>query len=304
VALNVAPAVAADGTIYSAAVSHFSPISAFLVAANRDLTPKWAASLSELFHDGCGVPESEGGQLPPNGQPNGCSVGAAYGVDPVNNQPGSGFILDSSSASPVVAPDGSVIMGTWSDYNYAQGHLVHFSASGHFLEAYPFGWDITPAIHHDDCDADYSIVLKDNHYGNTGSYCFDPVVCPPDRTGTNPAYPEAYFITQLDRHLKVQWQFQSTNTESCTRNPDGTVSCVSDHPHGFEWCVNAPVIDGDGVVYANSEDGNLYTIEQGGTLKGHIFQQLALGAAYTPTSLGQDGKIYSQNDGHLFVVGR
>ena len=33
-------------------------------------------------------------------------------------------------------------------------------------------------------------------------------------------------------------------------------------------------------------------------------QQLALGAAYTPTSLGPDGKVYSQNAGHLFVMGR
>jgi hypothetical protein len=36
----------------------------------------------------------------------------------------------------------------------------------------------------------------------------------------------------------------------------------------------------------------------------HIFQQLALGAAYTPASLDGNGRIYSQNDGHLFVVGR
>jgi hypothetical protein len=35
-----------------------------------------------------------------------------------------------------------------------------------------------------------------------------------------------------------------------------------------------------------------------------IFQQLALGAAYTPASIGVDGKIYSQTDGHLFVVGQ
>ncbi len=68
--------------------------------------------------------------------------------------------------------------------------------------------------------------------------------------------------------------------------------------------MNAPVIDANGVVYANSEDGNLYAIAQGGTLKQQIFQQLAIGAAYTPASLGPDGKIYTQNDGHLFVVGR
>ena len=80
--------------------------------------------------------------------------------------------------------------------------------------------------------------------------------------------------------------------------------CVSDHPDGFEWCVNAPLVDGNGTVYANSEGGNLYAIGQGGVLEEKIFQQLAIGAAYTPASLGGDGKIYTQNNGHLFVVGQ
>jgi hypothetical protein len=30
---------------------------------------------------------------------------------------------------------------------------------------------------------------------------------------------------------------------------------------------------------------------------------LAIGAAYTPLSIGSDGKIYTQNDGELFVAG-
>jgi hypothetical protein len=34
-----------------------------------------------------------------------------------------------------------------------------------------------------------------------------------------------------------------------------------------------------------------------------LFLQLALGAAYTPLSIGSDGKIYAQNAGHLFVLG-
>jgi len=34
-----------------------------------------------------------------------------------------------------------------------------------------------------------------------------------------------------------------------------------------------------------------------------MFLQLALGAAYTPLTIGVDGKIYTQNEGHLFVVG-
>jgi outer membrane protein assembly factor BamB len=147
-------------------------------------------------------------------------------------------------------------------------------------------------------------VIKDNHYSEVGSYCSVEAFCPADRNASNPASPEEFFITQLNPTLGVEWKFKNVNTESCSRNPDGSITCVSDHPNSFEWCVNALAIDSRGVVYVNSEDGNLYTINQGGTLRQKIFQQLALGAAYTPASLGSDGKIYSQNAGRLFVVGQ
>jgi outer membrane protein assembly factor BamB len=144
--------------------------------------------------------------------------------------------------------------------------------------------------------------IKNNHYTGLGSYCNVASVWPTDRTSTDPASPEEFFVTQLSPNLTIEWSFKNTNTQSCTRNTNGSISCVADHPNSFEWCVNAPVVDHTGIVYANSEDGNLYAIRQGGTLKQRLFQQLALGAAYTPTSLGSDGKIYSQNAGHLFVV--
>ncbi|HJZ97657.1 MAG TPA: hypothetical protein VKE70_14205, partial [Candidatus Solibacter sp.] len=65
-------------------------------------------------------------------------------------------------------------------------------------------------------------------------------------------------------------------------------------------------------VYVESEDGNAYVIPPGHTgvfdmtAPGvqRLFLQLALGAAYTPLSIGNDGKIYTQNAGHLFVLGQ
>lgn len=114
-----------------------------------------------------------------------------------------------------------------------------------------------------------------------------------DRATPRPAGP--YYITQLDTNLNVEWQFQNTTIDA-------------NHPNGYEWCVNAPAIDSNGVVYANSEDGNVYAIAQGNsgvstTPKQKMFLKLALGAAYTPLSVGSDGKLYMQNDGHLLVVG-
>ncbi len=299
--MNVGPAVAADGSIYSVARVHFISRYGFLVALHPDLSRKWVASLRDRFNDGCGVPVSAGGWMPPNGAPGGCRAGAPIGVDPATNRPAAGQVNDSASPTPTVAPDGSVLYGAYTRYNYAQGHLMHFDANGNYLGAFGFGWDFTPAIYSH--DGTWSVVVKNNHYG-VGSYCANDTFCPADRTATNPDSPEEYFVSQVSSSLKLEWSLKSTNTQRCVRHADGTVSCVSDHPAGFEWCVNAPAIDGNGVVYANSEDGNLYAIGQGGVLKQQIFQQQAVGAAYTPASLGGDGKIYSQNNGHLFVVGK
>jgi hypothetical protein len=293
--INVAPAIGADGTIYTIARNHFVTRYGYLIAVNSNLTPKWTASMHGVLNDGCNV------QIPPNGTPGGCSVGATTGVAPDTNSLPSGRILDDSSSSPVVAPDGSIFYGSYTRYNYAQGHMLRYSSTGQFLDSYIFGWDDTPAIRSH--GGTYSIVTKDNHYGGVGSYCNDDTVCPPDRNASNPSYPEQYFVTSLTPTLNVEWQYQNTNTLSCTRQPNGTVTCVSDHPSGFEWCVNAPAIDSNGITYANSEDGNLFAINPNGTLKQKIFQQLAIGAAYTPASIGGDGKLYSQNDGHLYVVG-
>ena len=67
--------------------------------------------------------------------------------------------------------------------------------------------------------------------------------------------------------------------------------------------MNAPAVDVNGTVFANSEDGNLYELDRNGNLVNQVFTNLAVGAAYTPLSIGPDGKIYTQNNGHLFVVG-
>jgi hypothetical protein len=293
--INVAPAIAPDGTIYTVSRGHFVSRYNYLIAVNPNLTPKWKASLRGHLNDGCGV-------LLPIGGPGGCRVGAHLGVDPGTNEPGPGRVLDDGTSSPTIAPDGSVIFGTYTRYNWAQGHLMKFSSTGQFQGAYEFGWDITPGIYSH--AGTYSIVTKDNHYGeDVGSYCEVEAFCPGDRTATHPNYPEAYFITQLSPTMTVEWKWQNTNSLACTRDASGNVTCVDDHPHGFEWCVNGMAIDSNGVVYNNSEDGNMYAIAQGGILRDKIFQQLAVGAAYTPASIGGDGRIYSQNAGHLFVVG-
>lgn len=326
VGVNVAPAVAPDGTIYTVSRAHFNSRYSYVVAVNPELTLKWAASLRGHLNDGCGFTVPIATVPVPANPPfdlasfkGKCRFGTSVGVDPGTNEPPAGRVIDQSTSSPTVMPDGSVLYGAYTRYNVARGHLFKFSSTGQFLAAFDFGWDSTPAILRDAQGT--HVVIKDNHYDEEiGFYCNtghpvsqggDPnvlrnVVC--DFTGV-PAGP--FFIAQLSDNLVLQWQFHSTETRSCTRNPDGTLSCTSDHPHGFEWCVNGDVITGNGTVYANSEDGNLYAIPQGHTGifdmsspdVHRIFLKLAVGAAYTPTAIAPNGLIYTQNDGHLFVVG-
>jgi hypothetical protein len=276
-ALNLAPAVSADGsTIYTVSRGHFWPRSAYLIAVNAsNLSLQWSTSLQDLLDDGCNV------LLPPDGQPGGCSIYGATGVDPTQNGLGGGIVNDQASASPVVAPDGSILLGVNGAYNYGRGHLLKFSPQGQFLASYDFGWDSTPSVYPQ--GNRYSVILKDNHYNN-GSYCNDPTWCPK-------APPGPYYVTQLDSDLNIEWQFQ-----------DPTVG--HNHPDGYEWCVNDAVVDANGTVYATDEDGYLYVIPQGGTGAQQLFLERSLDAGYTPVSMGGDGIIYAQNAGHLIAVGK
>ena len=268
--INVAPAVAPDGTIYTISRAHFNSRYTYLVALDSNLSLKWTTSLRDRFNDGCNV------LLPPNGTPGGCREGAIEGVDPSDNTPGAGRATDDSSSSPLVAPDGSIFYGAFTRYNYFQGHLMHFSASGTYLGAYRFGWDITPAIF--PRATGYSIVTKENHYP-TGSYCDNPVFCSNVRRSTDPA---GFFVTQLDESLAVQWQVRNPNDQ--------------------EWCVNGPAIDRNGVSYVNAEDGFLYAIGADGKIRESIMLTEALGQAYTPVAIDDKGRVYAEKAGKLIVV--
>ena len=284
--INIAPAVAADGTIYTVSVAHFDSQVAYVIAVNPDLTPKWASSLQYRLTDGCGVllPIAPRGV---NNEPNSCRFGTPVGVDPTTNARGSGTVIDESSSTPTVLPDGSVVFGTTDNYNYSRGHLFHFDTHGNYVNAYTFGWDSTAGVYQH--DGTFSVVIKDNHYSSS-AYCFyNSPVCTATPDGP-------YYVSQLDANLQVEWSFQNTTIDSR-------------HPNGYEWCVNAPVIDVNGLVYLTSEDGSIYSVPQGhhGVFtqwQQRIFLLEALGAAYTPLSIGNDGKVYSQNDGNLFIVGQ
>ncbi|MGE5412610.1 MAG: hypothetical protein ACM3NW_00425 [Syntrophomonadaceae bacterium] len=274
--LNAVPAISPDGTIYIVSRAQGSDRYGYLVAVRADLTPAWAASLRGRLSDGCGV------LIPYDGSRFGCRPGAKTGVDPATNDAPAGRVNDAGTSSPAILPDGSVILGVYTSYNYARGHLFEFDSTGNLRATYDFGWDITPAVV--PREGSFGIVLKDNHYFTA--------------SGT-----DYYDVTLLDPDLSPVWSYRSTNTESCVRQSDGSVACVSDHPTGFEWCVNQPAVDAAGRIYLNSEDGTLYAFDPSGAVVGSLFIDTALGAAYTPIVIGPDGLLWAQNNGHLFAIG-
>jgi outer membrane protein assembly factor BamB len=275
---NVAPAVGPDGTIVTVTRPHSFNLNdyGYIVALNPDLSLKWATSLRGHLNDGCGILAPYGGGIFD------CRPGTAVGVDPQTNLPPAAGVNDNSSASPVILPDGGVVYGSFTFYNGGRGHLVKIDRQGRFLGTYDFGWDSTPGVYRH--DGTYSLLLKDNHYRTNGPF----------------------HVTRLDADLNVEWSHAATETRTCQREPDGTVTCVDDgeHPDGFEWCISAPAIDRDGNVYGLNEDGNLYVIDKFGRQRAKVFLSKTIAAAYTPVSLDAQGRVYAQNNGELYVLGR
>ena len=275
--INVAPAIGADGTLFTVSRAHFSARDGFVVAVDASLQPKWAASLGGILADGCGVNVEALGDAT-NDPFNHCSPSARQGVDPVTNDLPRGRVDDDSSSSPVALPDGGVLYGAYTGYDGRRGHLFKFAPDGTPAATYDFGWDYTPALWPH--DGTYSIVIKENRYDEGH-----------------------YYVTQLDANLAVEWRFADPTTELCHILTDKTTVCDPVPPDTFEWCINAPAVDKDGTVYAGDEGGFVYEIGQGGHEKGHAFLSMALGASYSPLTIDWRGRLYTLNDGYVSVLG-
>jgi hypothetical protein len=230
------------------------------------------------------------------------------------------FLHPDSSASVMVAPDGSVFFGVWafsSTYgNGSRGFLLHFS--GDLQTEYisgAFGWDDTPSIvplTGPDAmtvagytgSSSYLIVSKYNNYANS------EVGEPYGGNGVNEIAILDPYASQPDPNndAEVNGQpipvMQEVETFA-SPSPDLENIGAGDPDSVREWCTNGTAVDPEtDSIYVNDEDGYTYQWNLGSdTISNTVEVSAGYGVPYTPTAIAPDGEIFSDNGGTLFALG-
>ncbi|MFO1311514.1 MAG: hypothetical protein U1F41_05545 [Burkholderiales bacterium] len=210
--------------------------------------------------------------------------------DPATGEPA--WVSDNGTASPTVGPDGDVFYGVLESnapaHNF-RGWLLHFDATLRTAKVPgSFGWDQTVSIAPASMvpqyagPSSYLVVSKYNNYLGVGTgdglnrmALLDPSTSQADGISSLPVMREVATVLA----------------------PSGSMR---------EWCVNTVAVDpATSSVLVNSEDGRLYRWHlPSNTLSQSVRFNNGYAEAYTPTSIGPDGKVYAINNATLFAVGQ
>lgn len=206
-------------------------------------------------------------------------------------------LLDISSASPTVGPDGDVYYGVFETTcctNHDRGWLLHFDKTlTHPKIPGAFGWDTTASIvtsklvpsYHG--SSAYLLFTKYNNYKDAGGDGLNKIaILDPNNSEIDP-------ITGTSVMNEVLTLLALT--------PDGPNGEVK------EWCINSGAVDPlTHSIIANNEDGIVYRWDlTSPAAPTQLFSVSAgVGEAYTPTVIGVDGTVYVINDAVLHAVGQ
>jgi len=209
-------------------------------------------------------------------------------------------VIDQSTASPMVGPDGDVYAPVFSNpYNGSRGFLLHFSGDLSVQKTTgAFGWDYTPGVvpasmvpsYHG--PSSYLLFTKYNNYDIT------------DGDGINRVALLDPNATQIDFHSTAPGLVEMREVLSVIGvTPDNG---GASYPNATrEWCINASAVNpATNSVLFNSEDGHTY---RWNTVDNVLTQACKLndgvGQPYVPTVIGPDGTVYTLNGGNLFALG-
>jgi hypothetical protein len=218
-------------------------------------------------------------------------------IDPLSQA--SAWVNDNGTASPTVGPDGDVYFGVLESsgvtHNF-RGWLLHFDATlSRSKTPGSFGWDHTASVVPRSMlpsyrgDSAYLLVMKDNSYDGVGTGDGRHLVSIVDPNATQ-ADRFAPAVTVMKELISVLGPTPDPNTPGGVR----------------EWCFNSAVVDvANQSVLMNNEDGHAYRWHlPSNTLSERISLNNGYLQAYTPTTVGPDGKIYTINNAVLFALGR
>ena len=227
--------------------------------------------------------------------------------DPAQNGGGAGLINE-SSASPMVGPDGHVFMGVFgASYRESHGWMLQFDgnlstkdSSGTAFPVGAFGWDDTASVVPSTMvpsykgKAKYLICTKYNNYDMGGD---------PGADGSNrvAVLDPTSNSKSLDRQSKIP-----VMNEILTVLGPTLIGNDPNHPDARnEWCINSVAIDVNRKsAIINSEDGHMYRWSfVTGAISEALDLQPATGEAYTETAIGPDGQLYAINNSILCALG-
>ena len=223
-------------------------------------------------------------------------------------------LINESSASPMVGPDGHVFIGVFgSNWRESHGWTLQFNGNlgqSNSLGRYPvgaFGWDDTASIVPASAVPSYTgassylLLTKYNNYymgaGDGGNGRNHLAILDPNASGS----------TDWQSHLPVMTELKLITGVTCDSSfyPCTSTTDVTDPSVPVrEWCINAAAVDvTNKCAVVNSEDGHAYVWDfVTNTLKQSTYLQPATGEAYTCTVVGPDGTSYAINNGILHAV--
>jgi hypothetical protein len=219
--------------------------------------------------------------------------------DPRDNNANNAVIQGISTASPMIAPDGRVFFGVYSNPdNGSRGWMLQFSADL-ATEFTPggFGWDNTTSIvpvsmvPQYQGTSTYLLFSKYNNYDiGDGDGLNKIAILDPNDTEVDP-HPSASGLLIMKEVL---------NKLGPTLDPGAPPPAVR------EWCINHAAVDpATDSVLVNSEDGNFYRWHlSDNTLSESVNLTSGIGEPYTMTVIGMDGTMYGMEDGILFAIGK
>lgn len=224
--------------------------------------------------------------------------------DPSNGAPA--WLLDDSSASPMVGPDGDVYFGVLEN-NFPshndRGWLLHYNATLTAVKTPgSFGWDNTTSVVPASSvpsykgTSPYLLMSKYNNYMGigTGTGLNQIALLDPDTGAPDLVQPAVQSMAVVESVLGPT-NFPGT----------GQVPGTGLYPR-YEWCINSAAVDvTGGTVIANSEDGHLYHWNlQTGQIAESVFLNAPRPEAYTMTVIGPDGTVYAINNATFYAIGK